>query len=108
MCIRDSLDGLKPYLDSEQRRRNIFLPIVELKHNQTQKETRIRGLIPRYASKSVFHIAGECKELEQEMMQFPQGLHDDTLDATAYMEQILSEEIGGGQLSVHIADYEVN
>lgn len=81
-------EGLKPFLDSEQRKRNIFLPIVELKHNQIGKEIRVRGLIPRYASGSIFHIKGECEELESEMFNFPVGLHDDVLDATAYQLQL--------------------
>lgn len=81
-------DGLKPFIDSEQRKRNIFLPIVELQHNQTRKEIRIRGLIPRYASGSIFHIQGECVDLEEEMFNFPVGLHDDVLDATAYQLQL--------------------
>ena len=82
------LDGLKPFLDSEQRKRGRFLPIVELKHNQTAKEIRIRGLIPRYASGSIRHLKGECEALEEEQRQFPNGLHDDVLDATAYQLQI--------------------
>lgn len=80
--------GLKPYLDAEQRRRNSFLPIVPVKHNQTQKEIRIRGLIPRYASGSVFHIKGKAGELEEEQRQFPVGVHDDVLDAAAYQLQV--------------------
>ena len=99
------LDGLKPFLDSEQRKRNIFLPLVELKHNQTAKEIRIRGLIPRYASRAIFHIDGECLDLEAEMMDFPSGLHDDVLDAAAYQEQLLSYDAGGGQLSVYVPDF---
>lgn len=101
------LDALKPYLDDKQRQRNIFLPIVELKHNQTQKEVRIRGLIPRYATHSVFHIQGECNALEEEMMQFPQGLHDDVIDATAYQLQVTNEE-NSGQVVVHTPDYSVD
>lgn len=79
---------LKPFLDEEMRKRNIFLPIVELLHNQTQKETRIRGLIPRYESRSIIHIEEETADLEEEMFSFPKGLHDDILDALAYMSQI--------------------
>ena len=101
------LDALKPYLDEKQRQRNIFLPIVELKHNQVQKEVRIRGLIPRYASGSVFHIQGECNALEEEMMQFPQGLHDDVIDATAYQLQI-TQQTFTGQVSVSTLDYSVD
>lgn len=81
-------EGLKPFLDMEQRKRNVFLPIVELDHKQIAKEIRIRGLIPRYAAKSVFHIDGRCAALEEEQMQFPVGVHDDVLDAVAYQLQI--------------------
>lgn len=93
------LDGLKPFMDAEQRRRGAFLPIVELKHNQTSKEIRIRGLIPRYSSGSVFHIDGECAALESEQAQFPFGINDDTLDAEAYQLQLA--EAGSGGLSVY-------
>ena len=82
------LDAIKPFLDEEQRKRNSFLPIVELKHNQVNKEIRIRGLIPRYESGSVFHLKGECADLEEELMSFPQAVKDDVSDATAYQVQI--------------------
>lgn len=85
------LQAVKPFLDEEMRKRNTFLPVVELLHNQQAKETRIRGLLPRYASKSVYHIEGQCAELEDEMVTFPKGIHDDTLDATAYQLQIATQ-----------------
>ena len=81
-------DGLKPYLNQEQRRRGRFLPIVELKHGGTAKEIRIRGLIPRYASGSIRHIKGQSAALELELSQFPNGLNDDIIDALAYQQQI--------------------
>lgn len=98
------LDGLKPYLDSEQRRRGMFLPIMELKHNATNKEIRIRGLIPRYASRSIFHIEGECNALEEEELQFPQAVHDDVLDSLAYQLQITSEE-QASDLHISVPEY---
>ena len=61
---------------------------MELKHGQQAKELRIRGLIPRYAAGSVRHVKGECKDLEEEMMQFPNGLRDDIIDSCAYQSQI--------------------
>ena len=82
------LQAIKPFLDDEMRKRNKFLRVVELQHNQQAKETRIRGLIPRYESKSIFYIKGECDDLEEEQTTFPKGIHDDTLDATAYQLQI--------------------
>jgi hypothetical protein len=82
------LQALKPFLDEEQRKRNTFLPIIELDHNQTHKETRIRGLLPRYQSGSVFHITGECKDLAEELLTFPKAIHDDVMDSLAYQLQI--------------------
>ena len=82
-------EGLKPFLDSEQRRRRRFLPIVELKHGGTAKEIRIRGLIPRYAAGSIRHVMGRCEPLEEEQMQFPAGMKDDVIDAAAYQLQIV-------------------
>lgn len=86
--------AIKPFLDDEMRKRNKFLPIIELEHNQVHKETRIRGLIPRYESGSIFHLEGECKELEDEMLMFPKGVHDDTLDSLAYQLQIAEAPAG--------------
>jgi len=80
--------GLKPFLDDEMRRRNIFLPIVPLKHKGIKKEIRIRGLIPRFESGSVFLIEKENEALEEEMLTFPVGKHDDILDALAYQLEV--------------------
>lgn len=79
--------AIKPFLDEEMRKRNIFITITELSHNQTAKETRIRGLIPRWESKSIFFV-GNCDDLVQEQRVFPRGNHDDVLDSLAYQEQI--------------------
>ena len=70
------------------RKRDKFLPIYKLEHQQTAKETRIRGLIPRYESKSIYHIEGECEALEDELLSFPKGMNDDVIDACAYQTQI--------------------
>ena len=86
-------DGLKPFLDTEQRKRNRFLPIKELKHNQAAKELRIRNLLPRYASGSIRHVKGQCSVLEEEEFNFPFGKNDDVLDATAYQIQLANDFI---------------
>jgi len=68
---------IKPFLADEMKKRNKFLTVKTLKHNQQAKELRIRGLIPRYSSGSIFHIEGECNDLELELARFPKGVHDD-------------------------------
>lgn len=89
------LQAIKPFLEIEMRRRNIFIPITELEHKQTQKETRIRSLIPRYETGSVYHLVNQTKELEEEMFTFPQGKHDDVLDALAYQSQLVTKRKHG-------------
>lgn len=82
------LQAIKPFLDLEQKKRNTFFTVVELDHNQIHKETRIRGLLPRYQSGSIYHIDGECKELEEELLTFPKSINDDVMDSLAYQLQV--------------------
>lgn len=81
-------DAIKPFLEEEMKKRGIFFTVEELKHNQVNKEIRIRGLVPRYSAGSIYHIEKECVDLEEELLRFPKGLHDDVADATAYQNQI--------------------
>jgi len=86
-------EGLAPYLDEEMRRRNHYLPIVELKHGGTKKEIRIEGLQPRYERGAVFHLTqygrNTCSQLEEELLRFPKAVNDDCSDATAYQDQVV-------------------
>lgn len=80
--------AIRPFFTQECLKRNKFPRIVELKAAGRNKEVRIRGLIPRYSSGAIYHIVGECKDLEDEMIVFPKGAHDDTLDSFAYQNDI--------------------
>ena len=81
--------GLKPYMDEEMRKRGRHLPIVPLKHSQTQKEQRIRGLLSYYEAGSIWHLKGECGHLEDELIRFPTSKYDDVSDSLAYAPQIV-------------------
>lgn len=70
--------AIKPFLDEEMRKRNVYPIISQLKHNQTNKETRIRALIPLWESKSIF-LVGDNSALLEEMRVFPRGNHDDCI-----------------------------
>lgn len=72
-------------LANEQRRRNTWLPVTEIKGRKENKEERIRALAPFYEYGHVYHIY-ECpqlEELELELLQFPTGRHDDIIDPLA-------------------------
>ena len=79
----------------EMRRRNIFLPIVELKAEKS-KDERIEGLIPRYANGTLYHLQ-QCpfrEDMEEQLLRFPRGKHDDIIDALAYGMQIAHQTRG--------------
>lgn len=72
--------AIEPFIHDEMRKRQVFFSITPIKHKGIHKETRIRGLIPRWESKSIF-LVGDNIELLDEMRTFPNGQHDDVLDS---------------------------
>ena len=74
------------YLQDEMKKRDKFYIIEELKADM-DKERRIRGLQPRYATGAVFHKP-TMTALEEELLRFPKSAHDDLADALAYVPQI--------------------
>jgi hypothetical protein len=87
------LKAVAPFLDDEKRKRDKFPNTIPLKQPTVQKEIRIRGLIPRYASGSIIHIEGECKDLEDELKVFPKAAHDDVGDALAMQNEVAEAPI---------------
>lgn len=72
--------AIEPFIQEEMRKRQVFFSITPIKHKGIHKETRIRGLIPRWENKSIF-LVGDNLELLDEMRTFPLGQHDDVLDS---------------------------
>lgn len=84
-------------LSNEQRRRNTWINVTEIKSRTDSKEERIRGLAPFYESGHIYHIK-ECPqldELEIELLQFPSGRHDDIIDALASVLEFASPPNAG-------------
>jgi len=82
------LKAVEPFYKDACVKRNKFPNIVPIKQPATQKEVRIRGLIPRYSNGGIYHIDGDCKDLEDELIVFPKGAHDDVPDALAMQNEI--------------------
>lgn len=80
--------AIQPFFEDECRVRGKYPYIVELKHGGVMKESRIKALVPYYEAKTIFHIEGECKEMEHELLKFPMGKHDDIIDALQYQRFI--------------------
>lgn len=90
-------EGMDLYLTEEQRKRNHYLPLVELKHGGTRKELRIEALQPRYENGAIFHITqygkNQCFDLEDELLRFPKAVNDDASDSAAYQTQLVTPSI---------------
>lgn len=82
------LEAIKPFFLDECKVRNQYPAIVALSHGGIMKETRIRGLLPRYEAGTVYHIEGECEDLEMELLRFPRSVHDDVMDSAQYQNKI--------------------
>lgn len=85
--------AIQPFLHAESRKRNIPIPIEMLSHGNTAKESRILGALPAlYGSGTIYHIGETCKQLEEQILNFPNPrFKDDVLDATAYMAELLKK-----------------
>lgn len=75
---------LMDLLQAEMRKRGKFFIVQEVKPDTNEtKVARIRGLIPHYSNRRVFHAPG-LYSLEEQLMEFPRGQHDDIIDALSY------------------------
>lgn len=81
--------ALKSWLEEKMRERGVYFPITELKRNTNEsKEFRIKALEPFYRDGLIYH-APWMKSLEQELLQFPKGKHDDEIDCFASQLSLL-------------------
>lgn len=78
-------------LSEEMQKRQEYLPIKPIRPNNRTKDQRIRGLQPLYANGRILHCNGikNTKALEDELLRFPRGKHDDVIDALAYLTDFM-------------------
>jgi len=81
--------SLMYFIKEEMQRRGEFFNIIELKAS-SKKELRIQGLVPFYENRIIKHRNNGIDDaLEEELLVFPFGKHDDRIDSLAYMNQIM-------------------
>lgn len=91
------------YLEEKRRVEKLFFDIVEIKSHMSAKEDRIRSLVPQYANHEWFwppkgkvvkhsEFTGKNYDLtevmEYEILKFPLGEHDDSIDAQTFIDRI--------------------
>lgn len=81
--------GLENSLREEMRKRLIFLPLIWLSTAGRAKIDRIRtGLLHRYETRMIYHLEGECNDLEGELLRYPKAPNDDASDSASYQQDI--------------------
>jgi predicted phage terminase large subunit-like protein len=75
--------------------RKTSLPVKAVKPDR-DKVTRFHGLLARYEQLLVTHVRGLEPSFEQELLSFPEGNHDDMVDALVYAEMAAVKSQGAG------------
>lgn len=77
------------FVEDEMRKRDELVPIAAIRRGPDKtKETRIRGLIPRFEWNRIFVNQGMV-DFENEYSKFPKSSHDDILDALSSIEELV-------------------
>lgn len=98
--------SLKFFLEERMRQKAIYFPITELKKNTNMsKESRIQALEPFYRDGKVFHQKW-MKSLEEELLSFPKGVHDDEIDALASQLELLTPASEEERIDVPVGSWE--
>lgn len=70
---------LQYWLKERMRKEGTHFVVENFTHGKRSKEARIQGLVPLFAAGRVF-IRSHYKHLEQELLSYPMGQHDDGPD----------------------------
>ena len=70
----------------ESAKRGRYLSVQEVSPGARSKDQRIKALQPLYSTGKVFHnkSMANVQYLEDELIRFPRGTHDDIIDALSY------------------------
>lgn len=98
--------AMKHFVEKEMPRRNIWFYIENLAAKE-KKELRIQSsLQPRFSQGSIWFPVGMdwVTKLQEELLTFPKGLHDDIPDALAYVDQIATAPLSAWE---NVADDDI-
>ena len=75
---------LREYLRAKAEEEGLFIPGLEIKESpRTSKSLRLETMQPWFAQKKIY-LLDNMSELEDELLMFPRGKHDDLLDGLYY------------------------
>jgi len=90
---RAGMGNMKHYLSEEMRKKGMYSTIVDTKPEGRSKTQRVFAMEPQ-ARRRKMYIAEECpikEDFIEEAIRFPKAKHDDLIDPTAYMLDLLRD-----------------
>lgn len=87
--------SIEPFLNRAMIEQNTFMKLVKLKPHRTDKISRARSIQARMRAGAVkFDKQAEWYiDLENDLLTFPRGKHDDTVDALSYLGLMIDKII---------------
>lgn len=101
------------FVQEEQRKRGVYFNVDEIKTSQ-KKEDKIRGLQPMYKAGVIFHppvmsdnplLSKHVLKLEEQLMAFPLGLHDDYPDVLSMFKELIENTTNKPKKNNHRSGY---
>lgn len=85
--------SIGPFLYEEMFATGVFINVIKLKHGGKDKIARSRSIQARMRAKSVKFDkeAAWYQNFEEELTRFPRDVHDDQVDAFAYLGMMLNQ-----------------
>jgi len=81
--------ALESFVLEQQRKKEKYFVVNQIKNATLRKEDRILGLIP-YLKTGVLFLKKNMTELQKELLQFPKGKHDDHCDTLSFLLSVKS------------------
>lgn len=87
--------SIGPFLREEMVKTGVFLNVLQLKHGGKDKIARARSIQARMRAKTIkFDKSADWYNLfEEELTRFPRDVHDDQVDAFAYLGLLLDKVV---------------
>jgi predicted phage terminase large subunit-like protein len=71
-------------LRNRLRKDALYVDVVDITQ-RNDKNTKIRRLVPLYRNGQIYHNKnGDCGIIEQQLLKFPRGTHDDSIDSLSH------------------------
>jgi len=81
--------SLETFILEEQRKRQKYFTVNQIKNSSARKVDRIAGLVPFFKT-GVLYMRKNMVELQKELLQFPKGRHDDYPDTLSFLLSVKS------------------